>query len=155
MKREFRPVVTPLEGRALMSAGLKGNAWGSGPTVLASATGINEILFGIGAGTLGKSRVTGSGLLRPGDPSRIGPRGDFLFIDLANRRSLVFGLEMISIAAPVSSGSPSGPVSDTMEVMRVNPKGPFAHDLGEIVSVSIVEKSMVHGKNLAISFSPA
>jgi hypothetical protein len=155
MKREFRPVVTPLEGRALMSAGLKGTASGSGPTVLSSPTGINEIFFGFEVGRLGNVRVTGRGLLFPGDPSGRAPRVDFVIIDPANRRSLVFGLEMIAVTAPVSSGSPSGPVTDTMEVMQVNPRGPFARDLGAIVSVSIVEKPRVHGQNLSISFTPA
>ncbi len=155
MKREFHPVVTPLEGRALMSAGLKGTASGYAPGALFLPTGIGEIFFSFAKGTLGKVKVQGQGVLLPGDPKGKVPRYDFLIIGFVKRGRYAFGLEMDSIAAPVVSGSSRPAVTDLMSVTRVNPKGPFAHDLGATVSLSIVEKPKIHGQNLSISFSTA
>jgi hypothetical protein len=68
MKRKFHPVVTHLEGRALMSAGLNGTASGFAPGVLFFPTGIGEIFFSFANGRLGKVSVQGQGILLPGDP---------------------------------------------------------------------------------------
>jgi hypothetical protein len=138
-----------------MSFQPKGTASGYAPGVLFFATGIGEIFFSFANGRLGKVGVQGQGILLPGDPKGKVPRYDSLIIGLAKRRPYVFGLEMDSIAAPAASGSSGPAVTDLMRVTRVNPKGPFAHELGAIVTLTIAEKRRVHGLNLSISFSPA
>src|SRR6478672_1924165 len=105
MKRDFCPVVTPLEGRALMSAGLKGTASAFGSAVLGSPSGANEISFAFGTGRLGNVNVGGTGLLVPAVPKNMGPKYDYIYISIGmgKRRAYVFGLEMEAIAPPVYS----------------------------------------------------
>jgi hypothetical protein len=138
-----------------MSAGLKGAASGFVFGDLFTPTGgIGQFRFAFANGRLGNVRVQGAGVLSPGDPKPYGLKYDSLSIALAKRKPFVFELEMVPIEAPVSSGSSSATVTDLMSVTQVNPKGPFAHDLGATLSLSIVEKPKIHGQNLSISFSP-
>jgi hypothetical protein len=153
MKREFRPDVTPLEGRALMSAGLKGTLSGSGPPALPTGNPFRPILFFLNGGKLGKVKVQGHGWFGLG-PLPPNTRFDFIVLGpVTNRPNNQTVLYLESIAEPVISGRASGPVKDLMRVTQA--KGPYARYLGTLIVVSITEVPRVHGRNLSVSFSPA
>ncbi len=122
MKREFRPVVTPLEGRALMSTGLKGTLSGSGPPALPTGNPFPPIFFFLNGGKLGKVKVQGHGAFSAG-PLPPYTRFDFIVLGrVSNRPNNQTLLLLESIAEPVISGSGSGPVKDVMSVTQA--RGP-------------------------------
>jgi hypothetical protein len=148
--RRFRPVVTSLEGRSLLSVSIKGTLpglmaenWGLTP-----ATNPNGVVAVFG-GKLSKIEVSGSVWLDWGPPQ---PQYDFITI-WQSRRS---GAVMEPIAAPVPSGSEAGPLTVTLRVTTA--KGKFASDLNAIVSATIVKvkQTVKHGvaSNLLVWFSP-
>lgn len=136
MEREFRSVITPLEGRALMSAGLEGTVLAQGPSLLASPVQIYDLLWFVHSGKLGKVKVTGgTGFLLPGNRST---HHGFDYIDLETgvRKNSSY-LSMTAITEPVAANSPSGPVTLNMQVTTAT--SVFAHDLGAVVSTTWLE----------------
>jgi hypothetical protein len=156
MKREFHPVVTPLEGRGLMSAGLNGTLLAQGPSLLATPVETIHLLLFLHPGKLGKIKVAGGwGFLLSGDPST--HHGfDYINLETGVRQNSSY-VSMTAITAPVAASSPSGPVTLNMQVRTAT--GVFAQDLGAIVSVRISIRSVLKRTmglaTLAISFSPA
>ena len=154
MKRALRPVVTPLEGRTVLSAGLNCTRPALGPAQLAVPGRVYTLDFFVHAGKLGKVKVArGRGFLFAGNPSS---QHGYGYIELETGfRHNSSHVTLTAITAPVALASPSGPVALNMQVTQAT--GVFAHDLGATVSVNIsvrnVLKRTMGLATLAVSFS--
>jgi hypothetical protein len=145
MRRDFRPDVTLLERRSLLTAGLRGTFKGNMADNFTLTPSSQATVFGF-SGKLSGVAVYGAGVVIAASPS------SKFYPDTLNVYNPSGTSEVATriLSEPVSSG-PRGPL--TLDIQIIRATGKFRADLNTFATVTIVKKATKTG-NLTVTFKP-